>query len=88
MGICPEDDGSTYMSNVKYALKCFTGLGPESLVPYRNKLTVEHAAIAGQEIHEHRYHRARNPGAQIPLVSPECTIESHSANTVQAQAAV
>lgn len=76
MGICPDDDGSTYMPNVKYALKCITGLGPESLVPYRNKLTAEHAAIAGQEIHKQRHHRARNPGAQIPQVSPECTTES------------
>lgn len=37
---------NTYMPNVKYALKCLTGLGPESSVPYTNELRVEHAAVA------------------------------------------
>lgn len=40
-----EDDGTTYMLNVKYAFKCFIGLGPESSVPYRHEFGVEHTAV-------------------------------------------
>jgi len=46
MGSSPEDDETPYTLNVKYALKCFTGLGPESSIPYRNKFRAEHAAVA------------------------------------------
>lgn len=41
-----EDDGTTYMPNVKYALKCLTGLAPERSVPYTNEHRAEHAAVA------------------------------------------
>lgn len=30
MGISPEDDRIILMLNVNYALKCFTGIGPEA----------------------------------------------------------
>lgn len=36
----------SYVPNVKYVIKCFTGLRPESSVPYRNEFRVHHAAMA------------------------------------------